>query len=140
MIKKSKQREAIIRVLRSTRSHPSAVWIYEEVKKEIPNVALATVYRNLRILKDSGEILEACIADDTALFDGNTQKHYHFRCEQCGKVIDLDEPVDTAIETRIANKTGLKVTHHYLELRGLCLDCQKLEPNEETSSGSVKGN
>ena len=140
MNKKSKQREAIIRVLRSTTSHPSAVWIYEEVKKEIPNVALATVYRNLRILKDSGKISEVCIADDTALFDGNTQKHYHFRCDQCGKVIDLDEPVDTAIETKIAKKTGLRVTHHYLELRGLCLDCQKLESNEETVSGGIKGN
>ena len=130
MIKKSKQREAIIRVLRSTTSHPSAVWIYEEVKKEIPNVALATVYRNLRMLKQSGEISEVCVVDDTALFDGNTQQHYHFRCDRCGKVLDLDEPIDTTIETTIANKTGLKITHHHLELGGLCLDCQKLEPNE----------
>ena len=129
MNKKSKQREAIISVLRSTKSHPSAVWIYEEVKKEIPNVALATIYRNLRILKDSGEISEVYVVDDTALFDGNTQKHYHFRCDRCGKVLDLDEPVDTAIETKIANKTGLRVTHHHLELGGVCLDCQKLENN-----------
>ncbi|MDD5127371.1 MAG: transcriptional repressor [Dehalococcoidales bacterium] len=128
MYKKSKQRETIARLLKSTTSHPSAIWIYEQVKKEIPHISLATVYRNLRILKQSGEIKEVCIADDTAFFDGNIRQHYHFRCDRCGKIIDLEEPADTEIETRIARKTGLKVTHHRLELGGLCLECQKRGP------------
>jgi len=54
MLKRSKQREAIVRVLKRTSSHPTAEWIYEEVKKEIPNIGLATVYRNLRLLKEAG--------------------------------------------------------------------------------------
>ena len=53
----SKQRETILKVLRSTRSHPSVNWIYENVKKEIPDVGLATVYRNLRQLEAAGEIM-----------------------------------------------------------------------------------
>jgi len=127
MSKKSKQREAIVRVLRSTSSHPSAEWIYEQVKKEIPNIGLATVYRNLRLLKESGEVSEILTSKATSRFDGNTNQHYHFRCDRCGQVLDLDEPIDTTIEAKIAKRTGLKVTHHYLELGGLCLDCQKLE-------------
>ena len=130
MNKRSKQRDAIIRTLRNTTSHPSAEWIYEQVKKEIPDIGLATVYRNLRLLKKAGEVVEMHTSNDTARFDGNTNNHYHFYCDRCGKVLDLDEPIDNSIETRIANKTGLKVTRHCIELGGLCLDCQKLEAND----------
>jgi Fur family peroxide stress response transcriptional regulator len=127
MKNKSKQRDAVLRVLRQTTSHPSAVWIYEQVKKDIPSVALGTVYRNLRLLKEAGEILEIQSPDRICLFDGNTVVHYHFRCDRCGHVIDVDEPYDTAIDARISVRTGLKVTHHQLELGGVCLDCQKRE-------------
>lgn len=125
--KRSKQREAIIRVLKGTKSHPSADWIYEHVKQEIPDIGVATVYRNLRILKESGDIVELCLPGETARFDGKTCKHYHFRCDRCGNIMDLDEPVDTEIEARIAHKTGLKVTYHHLLFCGLCPNCQKLE-------------
>ena len=124
MIKKSRQRDAIIKVLRSTKSHPSAEWIYEQVKMEIPKIGLATVYRNLRILEQAGEVLKVCTPDDTAHFDGCTRKHYHFYCDRCGKILDLDVPLDNTIEARVARKTGLKVILHRLELSGLCLDCQ----------------
>jgi len=127
MNKRSKQRDAIVRVLRSTSTHPSAEWIYEQVKKEIPNIGLATVYRNLRILKESGEVSEIHTSKDITRFDSNTSTHYHFCCDRCGKVIDLDESIDTTIEARIAKKTGLRVTRHHLELGGVCLECQKLE-------------
>ena len=124
--KKSKQREAIVKVLKSTSAHPSAEWIYEKVKKEIPNIGLATVYRNLRLLKEVGEVSEMHASNDTGRFDGNTKVHYHFYCDGCGKILDLDEPIDSTIEIRIARRTGLKVTRHHLELGGLCLDCQKI--------------
>ncbi|MDD5037978.1 MAG: transcriptional repressor [Dehalococcoidales bacterium] len=131
MNKKSRQRDAIVTVLRSTVLHPTAEWIHEQVKKEIPNIGLATVYRNLRLLKEAGQVLEMHTSNDTARFDGNTSRHYHFCCDQCGKILDLDEPIDNSIEIRIAKRTGLKVTHHHLELGGLCLDCQKLEAHDD---------
>ena len=127
MQKKTKQREAIMKVLNSTSSHPSAEWIYEQVKKEVPSIGLGTVYRNLRLLKEAGKVCVLPISNDTARFDGNTNRHYHFYCDRCGKILDLDEPIDATIETRIAKKTGLKVTRHHLELGGLCLDCQNVE-------------
>ncbi|MBE9501051.1 MAG: transcriptional repressor [Dehalococcoidia bacterium] len=124
MARKSKQKEAILRVLKSTTSHPTADWVYEQVRKEIPNISLGTVYRNLKLLKQEGEILELDLASTQSRFDGNQQSHYHFRCEQCGRIFDVDEPVDKEIDERVAQKTGFKVSHHRLEFRGLCKDCQ----------------
>jgi Fur family peroxide stress response transcriptional regulator len=123
---RSKQRDAIVRVLRNTTSHPTAERVYEQVKKELPGVGLATIYRNLRLLSEAGEIAEIATKAGTNHFDGNAEQHYHFRCDRCGSIHDLDEPVDKAIEDRVATKTGFIVTGHYVELGGLCLSCQRL--------------
>lgn len=131
MIKKSRQREAILKVLKNTSSHPSAEWIYEQVKKEIPNVGLATIYRNLRLLRESGDVIEMHPLHVTAHYDIRTLDHYHFYCDRCGKVIDIDEPVDVSLEIRIAEKTGLQINHHNLVFSGLCLDCQNCVSNSD---------
>jgi Fe2+ or Zn2+ uptake regulation protein len=125
MTKRTKQREAIVRVLKSTSSHPTADWIYDEVRKEIPNISLGTVYRNLRILRESGEILEIGFNGAFGRFDGRPDNHYHFKCDKCGYVFDVEEPVNSEIDERIAQKTGFKISHHWLEFRGLCKECQK---------------
>ncbi|MFC2000067.1 transcriptional repressor [Chloroflexota bacterium] len=127
LTRKSKQREAILRVLRSTTSHPTADWIYDQVRKEIPNISLGTVYRNLKLLKEEGEVLDLDMAGGFNRFDGNSKNHYHFRCEDCGQVFDIDEPVDKGIEERVARKTGFRVSHHRLEFRGLCDFCQPMQ-------------
>ncbi len=98
----------------STKSHPTAEWLYEEVKKEIPNIRLGTVYRNLRLMKRQGEILELEQTGTYRRFDGNPANHYHFRCDECARVFD----------ERVEKNTGFKVSHHRLEFRGLCRDCQ----------------
>ena len=123
MARKSKQKQAVLRVVNGTTSHPTAKWIYEEVRQEIPDISLGTVYRNLKLLKREGKILEL---DFTTLgrFDGNIYNHYHFRCERCGGMFDVDGPVDRLMDDRIAQKTGFNITHHRLEFRGLCKDCQ----------------
>ena len=125
MSRKSTQRDTILRVVKNTSSHPGADWVYEQVRKEIPNISMGTVYRNLRLLAQSGEIRQLDIAGSLSRFDGNSDNHYHFRCEKCGRLFDLDEPVDCSIEDRVARKTGFKVTTHHLELIGLCPDCQE---------------
>jgi Fur family transcriptional regulator, peroxide stress response regulator len=123
MNRKSKQKEAIIRVIKETRTHPDAEWIYENVKREIPNISLGTVYRNLKNLKAKGLIAEVSLAGEMSHYDGNTRGHYHFRCDRCGLIVDLDESIDKTIEERVARKTGFQVTHHTLELGGLCSKC-----------------
>ena len=124
MARKTKQKDTILRVVRSTSYHPTAAWVYEQVRMEIPNVSLGTVYRNLKLLQREGKILELDLAGVISRFDGYAQNHYHFRCEQCGRVFDVGEPVDTKIDNRVAQKTGFKVFYHRLEFRGLCRDCQ----------------
>ena len=125
MRRKSKQREAILRILRGTTSHPAADWIYERVRREIPHISLGTVYRNLRLLKQDGEIFELDFAGAQNRFDGNALNHDHFVCEQCGRVFDVEGPDDKAMDDEVVQKTGFKVTHHRLEFRGLCEDCQR---------------
>ena len=115
MFRKSKQKEAILNFLKGTSSHPTANCIYEEVRKEIPNISLGTVYRNLRLLKQEGKVLELDLAGSLSRFDGNTRNHYHFRCEQCGRIFDIDEPVDKEMNERVARETGFRVSHHILE-------------------------
>jgi Fur family peroxide stress response transcriptional regulator len=125
MLRKTKQREAILKALKGTTSHPAADWIYNEVRKEIPDISLGTVYRNLKLLRECGAILEIDLGSTFSRFDGNPSNHYHFRCERCGRVFDIGEPVDEKINERIAQKTGFMISHHWLEFRGLCKRCQK---------------
>jgi Fur family peroxide stress response transcriptional regulator len=124
MSRRSRQRDTILRVVMDSKSHPRADWVYDQVRQEIPNISLGTVYRNLRSLAKSGEIRQLDIADGTSRFDGNTDSHYHFRCEKCGLIFDLDEPVDQSIGERVAKKTGFKISRQRMELLGLCTECQ----------------
>ena len=124
MIRNSKQRQAILNVLKGTKSHPTADWVYEQVRKEIPNISLGTVYRNLKLMKEEGEILDLEMGGSLNRFDGNNKNHYHFRCEQCGRVFDIDEPIDSGIDERVAHRTDFEVHYHRLEFHGLCIDCQ----------------
>lgn len=135
MTRNSKQRNAILMVLKSTNRHPAADWIYEQTREKIPNISLGTVYRNLKLLKEEGVILELDLAGTVSRFDGNTKDHQHFRCEQCGQVVDVDEPLQKRIDKRVAKQIGGQVFNHLLEFRGVCKDCQSrksLSDNKET--------
>ncbi len=124
MRRDTKQREAILRILRNTRSHPTADQIYDEVRKAINNISKGTVYRNLQVLEEDGEISVLNINGTQSRFEVKQTSHYHFRCEKCGRVIDLDEPVLFELDERVAKKTGFKVRYHQTEFRGLCGNCQ----------------
>jgi len=125
MLRRTKQREVILRVLRTANSHPTVDWIYDEVRKEIPHISLGTVYRNLRLLREGGEVLEIDLSGTFSRFDGNPDNHYHFRCEKCGRVFDVDEPVNKELDERVARKMDFEVLYHRIEFRGLCKECQK---------------
>jgi len=114
-------------VIKNTTSHPGADWVYDQVRKEIPNISLGTVYRNLRLLAQAGEIKELDIPGSPSRFDSSTNNHHHLICEKCGRIFDMDEAVDITMEARIAQKTGFKVKRQYLKFIGLCSDCQKQE-------------
>ncbi len=120
----TKQRQTILNVLRSTTSHPTADWIYEEVRKTIPNISLGTVYRNLGILTTMGEILELNFGSTYSRYDGNPNNHYHFCCSQCGNVYDLTLPLLQSIDTEVMEKSGHIVKNHRMEFYGICENCK----------------
>ena len=124
MSRGSKQRDTILRAIINSKDHPRADRVYEQVRQEIPNISMGTVYRNLNSLARSGDIRQLDIADGTSRFDGNIEDHYHFRCEQCGHIFDLDEPVDRSISETVARNTGFRVYRQRMELIGLCNACQ----------------
>ncbi|MFC1909315.1 Fur family transcriptional regulator [Chloroflexota bacterium] len=121
----TRQREAILNVLRQAASHPTADWVYDEVRKVIPNISKGTVYRNLKVLRERGDISELNLSGTVSRYEGNQDNHYHFRCEKCGRVFDLDEPVNRELDESVAKRTGFKVSYHQLEFRGICNDCQQ---------------
>ncbi len=123
-IRKTKQREVILSVLRSTHTHPTADWVYQEVRKEMPNVSLGTIYRNLKTLTEMGEALELSYGSTYSRFDGFADNHYHFVCEECGDVTDLDLPVQDSLEKSVGDSIGAEITHHRLEFYGVCGHCR----------------
>ena len=120
----TKQRKAILKVLKNTDIHPTADWIYEQVKEEIPNISLGTVYRNLNVLEEMGEIMVLDYGSTYSRFDGNPHNHYHFKCNNCSQVFDLDEEVFKDLNHKINSETPFKVEEHRLEFYGLCPECQ----------------
>ena len=122
--RRTRQRDLILKTLRNTDCHPTADWIYDQVKKEMPNISLGTVYRNLGTLKQSGEIMELSYGSKYSRFDGNPKNHYHFVCNNCDKVMDLHHiPADKEIEDLVARKEGVEVFFHRTEFYGLCSEC-----------------
>jgi len=124
MKRTTKQRKAIINFLSNNKTHPTADVIYEGVKKEIPNISIGTIYRNLRVLEENGLVTAVGVQGNLGRYEEKQENHYHFRCEKCGKVFDINETVDEELNERVAGRTGLKIHSHQLEFRGLCKDCQ----------------
>jgi Fur family transcriptional regulator, peroxide stress response regulator len=119
----TRQREAILKILKGNTSHPTADLIYEEVKKEIPNISKGTIYRNLQVLEKEGAVTELNLDGALSRYEIKQDCHYHFRCEKCGRVIDLDEPINQELNDKVSKRTGFQVSYHQIEFRGLCQNC-----------------
>ena len=100
----SRQREAVLNVLCSTQCHPTAAWIYENVRKVLPNISLGTVYRNLAALSEEGVILSLSVGDGYEHFDGNSAPHAHLHCKRCGKIYDAPLKQDILSGTAISRR------------------------------------
>ncbi len=123
----SKQREMIKTFLMSRRDHPTADTIYTNVRQQYPNISLGTVYRNLTLLTDLGEILRLRVGDGVDRFDADTSPHYHFVCKECGCVTDLRIPEgDNILESVRADFDGL-ITGQTTYFYGKCGDCLRAQ-------------
>ncbi|MFT4107327.1 MAG: transcriptional repressor [Lacrimispora sp.] len=122
-LKYSRQRESIKTCLMARHDHPTADALYTSIREEYPNISLGTVYRNLNLLVELGEIRKLTCGDGADHFDADTSPHYHFICKECGQVNDLLlDPMDHINRLAQENTNGL-VDGHTIYFYGTCKDC-----------------
>ena len=123
--RKSRQRTALLELLRSTKTHPTASWLYDRLKSAFPDLSPGTVYRNLAILAEQNLVRVLRSGSTFDRFDAETGIHYHIVCERCGKVEDIDLPAEDDCEQEAQTASGYVITSHRLDFFGICPDCQK---------------
>ena len=122
VLKHSRQRDSIKEFLMGRKDHPTAAVVYDNVRRSFPNISLGTVYRNLTLLADIGEISRIHVGDGVDHFDADTSPHYHFICRECGCVRDLDMAGIDLDEMASRNFDG-QIECHTVYFHGRCRDC-----------------
>ena len=120
----SRQREVILESLKQNVVHPTAEYLYGILKKQEPNLSLATLYRNLNQLAEAGIIKKIDGLESSAHFDHNTHEHYHFICKKCMKVYDISSDVAPNIISKIEKETDFLVENYDIVFQGICKDCR----------------
>lgn len=122
-LKYSRQREAIKGFLATRKDHPSADTVYIHLRQDFPNISLGTIYRNLTLLTNLGEISKLNVGDNIDHFDFTTEDHYHFNCLDCGKVLDLEmENLNLLDNIAPINFDG-NIIGHSTYFYGNCQEC-----------------
>ena len=124
-LKYSRQRESIKENLMHRCDHPTADMVYSDIRKIYPNISLGTVYRNLALLSDLGEIQKLTTNDGAVRFDGNTVPHHHFTCRKCGSVLDLKIKEDTQPSCHTDETFDRIIESCSVNFYGICGKCIK---------------
>jgi Fur family transcriptional regulator, peroxide stress response regulator len=127
--KRSKQRERMLELLGQTEIHPTADWLYQELKKEFPSLSLGTVYRNLNILVEQKLIQKLPFGSTHDRYEAQKSPHYHLVCEECGSVQDFDIPQYTRINEQVQKMSNFKISRHRIDFFGTCEKCQNKKRN-----------
>jgi Fur family transcriptional regulator, peroxide stress response regulator len=133
-LRMTRQRRVILEELRKVNTHPSADEVYEIVRKRLPRISLGTVYRNLEILSEYGDIQKLEPGCSLKRFDGNSTEHCHIRCVCCGRIADAPMTPDLEIDLKRVNSSDFDIIGHRLEFLGVCPICSdkaKRDANRE---------
>ncbi len=125
--KRSRQREHIYKLLQNTDKHPTASWIYDQLKPEFSNLSMGTVYRNINILLDQNLIQKIEAGSSFDRYDANTEHHYHFLCNECGAIDDIPVELFETLNEEVSQSTGYRVEGHRLDFYGICPECAQQE-------------
>ena len=118
------QRLAIVKILAKSENHPSVENIYEEIKKDYSTMSLATVYKNIELIKSVGEVLELGFPEGSNRYDGNKPvPHPHVICIKCKKIFDPDLDSLDEMQKEVALETNFKILYHRLDFFGICSNC-----------------
>ena len=122
--KMTPQRLAIAKILAKSEDHPSVEKIHVQIKKDFPTMSLATVYKNIILIKSLGEVLELGFPDGSNRYDGNKPyPHPHVICIKCKKIVDLDLESLDEMKKEVASETHFTILSHRLDFFGICSDC-----------------
>jgi Fe2+ or Zn2+ uptake regulation protein len=117
--------QAVLEIVRSSHSHPTAQEVYETVRNVRPRIGLATVYRVLHQLTEQGYIKEIGPSEEGCRYDGHVSRHDHAVCTMCGALLDVEVTVPAEALQAAARATGMALSSHEIRLYGLCSSCQK---------------
>lgn len=127
-LKYSRQRETIKDFLSNRNDHPTADMVYINVRKSYPNISLGTVYRNLTLLADIGEIARLRVGDGADHFDADTSPHYHFICQRCGGIEDLEMVQASNMASKAMECFDGQIDGFVAYFYGKCSSCLKDSP------------
>lgn len=119
------QRSLVLEVVRELRCHATADEVYHTIVKKHPDISRATVYRNLNLLSDIGEIRKLEVPGSADRYDHLCCEHYHAKCENCGRVFDVDMEFIADLEKNIKDHQGFEFTGHDIIFKGICQECNK---------------
>lgn len=122
-LKYSRQRDAVLNYLRSVATHPTAESVYQAIREEFPKISLGTVYRNLNLLVDQGEILRLNCGENVDHYDAVVEPHDHFICRTCGQVLDLPLVPMDSVDQQAEKMCAGRIEGHELYFYGKCNKC-----------------
>jgi Fur family peroxide stress response transcriptional regulator len=120
----TRQRDAVLRVIRESGEHLTAGEIYEGARRLLPSISYATVYNSLRFLTEAGMVSEVKFGSGASRYDRETERHDHAICTVCGKLVDFDLDLSVDLMRTAARRSRFKPESIHLTLRGLCPDCR----------------
>ena len=132
--RQSKQRNAILKLMKSTTSHPGAQWVYEQLKPELPDLSLGTVYRNIKLLTGEESLASVGVVKGEERFDGEPRPHSHAVCTSCGRIVDLDETISMGMQNQFPEEIdGFTIDLRKTVFYGLCTGCKTGKKTENTA-------
>ncbi len=120
-MRKSKQRDEILKFVKNSKEHPTADMVYENVKEFIPKISLGTVYRNLNQLYEEGYITIVEASDKKVHYEGNLTEHIHLLCKNCCQITDVFKKVTIP---DIYSETGFLIESQKTVYYGTCKECR----------------
>jgi len=125
------QREVLLRVLSRATDHPTADQLYRQVRRHLPSISPATVYRNVQDLVRAGLLAPLEHAGAAVQYEVNPDDHHHFVCRGCGRVWDVYlRGVDYAVDRRKSHVPAATIERADIQLHGICARCAARAPRE----------
>ena len=138
--RRTRQRAAVEEVVRELSEFRTAQQIHDDLRHRGDGVGLTTVYRNLQLMADAGELDAIRTADgETAYRRCSGGHHHHLVCRSCGRTVEVTGPAVETWAQRVADEHGYTDLSHTVEIFGLCRECSVLPVSQNESSGTGAG-